>query len=70
MPKIRGNPVFVYEGLEIYISDQPAKREGRDRLWISIRQKEPKAWRVTGNLSYTQAVDVRFERRHKSPIDR
>lgn len=39
-----------------------AKRSGKDRLWIQIRQDETKAWLVAASLSYARAVDVEFEK--------
>lgn len=66
MPKSQGEPVFEVEGLGIYVSQIPGKREGRDRIWIQIRQKNDKPWRMAATLAYPHALDVRFEREKKS----
>jgi hypothetical protein len=51
-----------HKGLEIFIVDNPAKKTGKDRIWIQVRQKDPKQWKVVASLSYHRAVDVQFEK--------
>jgi hypothetical protein len=60
--KVTGQVLGVVEGIEVTANLQRAKRAGKDRVWFQIRQREPKRWRVSGNLSYARAVDVQFER--------
>jgi hypothetical protein len=67
MAKSQGKPVFEVEGLQIIISQIPAKREGRDRIWIQIRQGNEKPWRMAATLAYPHALDVRFEREKRTP---
>jgi hypothetical protein len=63
MPKVEGTKVYEIEGIEIYVNPHPAKRQGRDRIWIHIRQKENgKPWHVAATLAYSHAADIRFER--------
>jgi hypothetical protein len=62
MPKVKGEPVLRVEGLEIYVNHFPAKREGRDRVWVQVRQKQPKSWPMAATLAYPHGIDVRFER--------
>ncbi len=62
MTKIRGKKIASIEGLEIYVSHRKPKRRGMERLWVSVRQNGAKKWRVGSTLSYSKAVDVRFEK--------
>ena len=63
MPTPPGKPIKIVEGLEIYVTQKKAKTpKGKDRIWVSVRQKRPKEWRVAASLSYVNAVDIRFER--------
>ncbi len=63
--KLRGQKVMEVDGIHIIVNRKPSKTgAGRDRLWISLRQPEgAKPWRVGSTLAYSQAVDIRFERR-------
>lgn len=60
--KIKGKLVASFNGFEIYKRFTKAKRQGKDRIWIQIRQPDPKRWRTAATLSYVKALDVRFER--------
>jgi hypothetical protein len=60
--KLTGTKLCEVEGLEIYSVLQKAKREGKDRIWIQIRQRKPKKWHVSTTLSYSQGLDVQFQR--------
>jgi hypothetical protein len=63
-PKIKGKPACEHEGLEIYVNPAPAKStKGKDRVWIHIRQNDPKKWREETALIYVNAADIRFVRR-------
>ncbi len=59
--KISGELIGEFNGLRIYGRLSTAKRRGKDRLWIHIRQDDPKAWRIAATLSYANSLDVRFE---------
>jgi hypothetical protein len=59
-PKINGSTLAEFCGLTIYGILKKAKRHGRDRVWIQIRQEAHKPLRVSECLSYARAVDVQF----------
>ncbi len=59
--KISGELIGEFNGLRIYGRVSKAKRRGKDRLWIHIRQDDPKTWRIAATLSYANSLDVRFE---------
>jgi hypothetical protein len=59
-PKLKGPLLCTFEGLDIYGSLHKAKRNGKDRIWIQIRQKSPKKYRVNASLSYARSIDVQF----------
>ncbi len=43
MPKPSGKPISIIQGLEIYVTQSPSKtKRGKDRVWISVRQANPK----------------------------
>lgn len=60
--KVTGRILGEVEGIQVTANLQRAKREGKDRIWIRIRQSGVKHWRVSEALSYARAVDVQFER--------
>jgi hypothetical protein len=66
-PKVHASLIGKYRGLTIYGNLQKAKRTGKDRLWIQIRQDQTKPWRVAASLSYARAVDIQFEKDSPSP---
>ncbi len=59
--KISGELIGTFNGLRIYGRLSKAKRKGKDRLWIHIRQDDEKEWRVGATLSYENSIDIRFE---------
>jgi hypothetical protein len=59
--KISGELIGTFNGLRIYGRLRKAKRKGRDRVWIHIRQDNPKEWRIGATLSYANSIDIRFE---------
>lgn len=59
--KISGELIGTFNGLRIYGRLRKAKRKGKDRLWIHIRQDNPKEWRIGATLSYANSIDIRFE---------
>jgi hypothetical protein len=59
--KISGELIGTFNGLRIYGRLRKAKRKGKDRLWIHIRQDNPKEWRIAATLSYANSIDIRFE---------
>jgi len=62
MPKPRGKPIENVDGLEIYVLKCPSKTgKGKDRIWVCVRQKKPKNWRVSASLCYVNGFDIRFE---------
>jgi hypothetical protein len=62
MSKVKAPKLFEFEGLSIHAILHKAKRTGRDRVWIQIRQQQPKKWHVSTTLSYAQGLDVQFQR--------
>ncbi len=59
--KISGELIATFNGLRIYGRLTKAKRKGKDRLWIHIRQDNPKEWRIAATLSYENSIDIRLE---------
>ncbi len=59
--KISGELIGTFNGLRIYGRLSRAKKKGKDRLWIHIRQDNPKEWRIAATLSYENSIDIRFE---------
>jgi hypothetical protein len=60
-PKVEAEIIGEFHGLTIYGKLQIAKRDGRDRVWIQIRQNELKVYRVAESLSYARSADIQFE---------
>jgi hypothetical protein len=60
--KLGAKQIAQYKGIKIYASDFPAKKTGKDRIYISLRQEKPKAWKVFASLCYVNAVDIRLEK--------
>ena len=59
--KVAGVVVAEYEGLTVSVLPQPAKRTGKDRLWVQIRQNgKVKRWRIAASLSYARSADIEF----------
>ena len=64
MTKITGKSIWSKQGFNIYLKSKKSKTgKGKDRVWIHIRQTKPKKYRVAANLSYTQGVDIVFEKK-------
>jgi hypothetical protein len=60
--KLPGEFFGTFDGLTISVQTLRAKKMGRDRLWIQIRQNDrPKRWRVSASLSYARSADIQFE---------
>ncbi len=59
--KISGELIGEFNGVRIYGRVTRAKKRGKDRMWIHIRQENPKEWRVAATLSYENSIDIRFE---------
>ncbi len=59
--KISGELIGTFNGLRIYGRLSRAKKKGKDRLWIHIRQDNPKEWRIAATLSYENSIDIRLE---------
>lgn len=60
MGKIGGRKIGTVKGLTVTVNHLPAKKRGKDRLWIQIRQHNGKRWRVYETLAYAKSVDVLF----------
>ncbi len=67
--KISGELIGEFGGLRIYGRVSRAKKRGKDRLWIHIRQDDPKAWRIAATLSYANSIDIRFENDRATPSE-
>ena len=60
--KIDAEIIAQFHGFTIYGKLQPAKREGRDRVLIQIRQNnDVKVYRVAESLTYARSADIQFE---------
>ncbi len=59
--KISGELLGTFNGLRIYGRLSKAKKKGKDRLWIHLRQGDEKEWRIGATLSYENSIDIRFE---------
>lgn len=60
-PKIKGRLLAEFHGLQIYGSFKPAKKDGKNRVWLNVRQSSPKRYRVAESLSYMRSADIQFE---------
>ena len=59
--KVGGKILAVVDGLTISVKRKDAKRAGKNRLWVQIRQKnKPKKWRVSTCLAYARGLDLQF----------
>jgi hypothetical protein len=59
--KVGGRILAEIDGLTISVNVQKARRSGKNRMWIHIRQNsKPKRWRVSTCLSYARSLDVQF----------
>lgn len=58
--KISGLLVGEYEGLRISVHPLKAKKFGKNRVWIQIRQTGSKRWRMSASLSYARSADIQF----------
>jgi hypothetical protein len=59
--KITAPVIAKFNGLTIYGKLRKAKRDGKNRISIHIRQADPKRFRVCRSLAYARAVDLQFE---------
>jgi len=60
-PKVEAEVIGEFHCLTIYGRLQLAKRGGKDRLWIQIRQSDSKTYRVAESLCYARSADIQFE---------
>lgn len=60
-PKMKGQVIAQFNGFTIYGDLKKAKRTGKDRVWICIRQDDRGKYRVSESLSYARSVDIQFE---------
>jgi hypothetical protein len=56
-----GTQVFGEFGLKITVDHRLAKRGGKNRFWLHVRQDDAKKWRTAKTLSYERSVDILFE---------
>jgi len=56
--KVEGKKIAEVEGIEIYATPYPAKKKGKNSIWIQIRQNKPKRFRVRASLSYARSADI------------
>ncbi len=59
--KITAPVIAKFKGLTIYGKLRKAKKEGKNRISIHIRQADPKRFRICRSLAYARAVDLQFE---------
>ncbi len=52
--------IYSLHGMDIYLNHKPAKKTGKDHLWIQVRQKGKKKWQVYTALAYRNSVDLHF----------
>ncbi len=60
-PKIKAKFLVEFHGLQVYGSFRPAKKQGKNRVWLQIRQSLPKRYRMAESLNYMRAADIQFE---------
>lgn len=60
-PKVRTPRRLTFEGLVIYGELKVAKKIGKDRILIQIRQTDPKQYHIAQCLSYGRGIDIVFE---------
>ncbi len=66
--KVRGRILAEFDGLTITATPHMAKRTGKNRLWIQIRQNDkPKKWRVSTALIYARSADIQFIEEPEKP---
>lgn len=59
--KVKGQVIAEYEGLTISVFPQKAKRTGKNRMWLQVRQNsDVKRWRVAASLSYARSADIQW----------
>jgi len=59
--KITGEPDFKIDNLDIYTRVRKAKKKGKNRIWVHIRQCGQKKFRISQNLNYGRGIDICFE---------
>ena len=60
-PKVKGQFLAEFHGLLIFGNFKAAKKKGRNRVWLQVRQQTPKRYRVAESLSYMRSADLQFE---------
>jgi len=59
--KVQGQILGTFQGLTVTVAPKPAKRNGKDRLWLQIRQNDKaKKWRISTALVYARSTDIQF----------
>jgi hypothetical protein len=60
MAKVTGKLIGEAYGITITARYHHAAKNGKDRIWIQLRQNNGKKWRMHTTLAYAKAVDVAF----------
>ncbi len=60
MAKLAGKRKKLGHGLEVWVNPQPAKKSGKNRLWLHIRHSGGKRWQIDEALLYVNSADIRF----------
>lgn len=61
MGKVNGTLIGTIRGLTVTAALQkPSTSNGKERLWIQIRQNNGKKWKVYTTLAYARSLDVQF----------
>ena len=58
--KLTGTPINIGHGFKIYVGKPSNPKKGKPRIWISIRQDDPKEWRTYESLIYPHGADIQF----------
>ncbi len=61
LSKMTGVQIAKFDTLIINADLQRPKRKGKNRIWLQIKQDEPKKWQVVATLSYKHGIDIQFE---------
>jgi hypothetical protein len=57
----RSKLIAEENGLKIFMNyKKPKTSEGKERIWISIRQDKNKKWRQQSVLGYSKSADICF----------
>ena len=61
MGKVHGTLVGTVQGITVTAAlKKPRTGNGKERLWIQIRQNNGKKWKVYTTLAYARSLDIAF----------